>query len=107
LLNQHIESKLSPVTAGRVLSVAGNPETATFIRSALKPFQALAVTTTGTLERYNLNDRDWRLSVVPIRGQLNRYDRSLTFFGALMLIPQHCNAQLPRETKSLAVQLLW
>ncbi len=43
---------------GRVLSVAGNPETATFIRSALKPFQALAVTTTGTLERYNLNDRD-------------------------------------------------
>jgi L-asparaginase len=43
---------------GRVLSVAGNPETATFIRSSLKPFQALAVTTTGTLERYNLNDRD-------------------------------------------------
>lgn len=43
---------------GRVLSVAGNPDTATFIRSALKPFQALAVTTTGTLERFNLNDRD-------------------------------------------------
>lgn len=43
---------------GRVLSVAGNPETATFIRSALKPFQALAVVTTGTLETYNLNDRD-------------------------------------------------
>jgi len=42
----------------RVLSVAGNPDTSTFIRSALKPFQALAVTTTGTLERYNLNDRD-------------------------------------------------
>ncbi|OCQ93301.1 asparaginase [Oscillatoriales cyanobacterium USR001] len=43
---------------GRVLSVAGNSETATFIRSALKPFQALAVTTTGTLERYELTDRD-------------------------------------------------
>ncbi|HEY9600087.1 MAG TPA: asparaginase [Allocoleopsis sp.] len=43
---------------GRVLSVAGNPETSTFIRSALKPFQALAVTATGTMERYNLNDRD-------------------------------------------------
>lgn len=43
---------------GRVLSVAGNAETATFVRSALKPFQALAVTTTGTLERYNLTDRD-------------------------------------------------
>lgn len=43
---------------GRVLSVAGNSETATFIRSALKPFQALAVTTTGTLERYELSDKD-------------------------------------------------
>jgi L-asparaginase len=43
---------------GRVLSVAGNSETTTFIRSALKPFQALAVTTTGTLERYELTDRD-------------------------------------------------
>lgn len=43
---------------GRILSTAGNAETTTFIRSALKPFQALAVTATGTLERYGLNDRD-------------------------------------------------
>lgn len=43
---------------GRILSVAGNAETATFVRSSLKPFQALAVTSTGTLERFGLNDRD-------------------------------------------------
>lgn len=43
---------------GRVLSMAGDSETATFVRSALKPFQALAVTTTGTLERYDLTDID-------------------------------------------------
>lgn len=43
---------------GRVLSVAGNSETATFARSTLKPFQALSVTATGTLERYELSDRD-------------------------------------------------
>ena len=43
---------------GRNLSVAGNPELATFIRSALKPFQALAVTAAGAMERYNLNDQD-------------------------------------------------
>lgn len=43
---------------GRILSVAGNAETAAFVRSALKPFQALAVTTSGTLERYGLTDRD-------------------------------------------------
>ncbi|MEB3342065.1 asparaginase [Okeania sp.] len=43
---------------GRVLSVAGDADTATFIRSALKPFQALAVITTGILERYDLTDLD-------------------------------------------------
>jgi L-asparaginase len=43
---------------GRVLSVAGNSETTSFIRSSLKPFQALAVTATGTLERFDLSDRD-------------------------------------------------
>ncbi len=43
---------------GRVLSVAGDAEYPTFIRSALKPFQALAVTGGGILERYQLSDRD-------------------------------------------------
>ena len=43
---------------GRVLSVAGDAEHPTFIRSALKPFQSLPVTATGILERYQLSDRD-------------------------------------------------
>ena len=43
---------------GRVLSVAGDAEHPTFIRSALKPFQALPVIVSGILERYQLSDRD-------------------------------------------------
>ncbi|MBR8830679.1 MAG: hypothetical protein N5P05_000821 [Chroococcopsis gigantea SAG 12.99] len=43
---------------GRILTTAGSAETTAFIRSALKPFQALAVTNTGTLERYDLTDKD-------------------------------------------------
>ncbi|BAU13817.1 asparaginase [Leptolyngbya sp. NIES-3755] len=43
---------------GRLLLCAGNPETATFARSVLKPFQAIAVTASGTIERFNLTDRD-------------------------------------------------
>jgi L-asparaginase len=43
---------------GRILSVAGDAEHPTFIRSALKPFQALPVATSGILERYQLSDRD-------------------------------------------------
>lgn len=43
---------------GRILSLAGNSETASFIRSAFKPFQALALITTGSLEHYDLSDKD-------------------------------------------------
>lgn len=43
---------------GRVLTSAGDPEFGSFIRSSLKPFQAMAVTTTGTLDHFKLTDRD-------------------------------------------------
>jgi L-asparaginase len=43
---------------GRVLMCAGQSELGTFVRSALKPFQALCVTSTGTIERFSLSDRD-------------------------------------------------
>jgi L-asparaginase len=43
---------------GRILQLAGSTETVAFVRSALKPFQALAVTSTGTLERFGLTDKD-------------------------------------------------
>ena len=43
---------------GRILSVAGDAEHASFIRSALKPFQAMTVTATGALDAFNLTDKD-------------------------------------------------
>ena len=43
---------------GRALMLAGESSSSAFIRSALKPFQALAVTGSGTLERYGLTDKD-------------------------------------------------
>jgi L-asparaginase len=43
---------------GRVLSAAGDPATATFGRSALKPIQAIAVAATGVLEHYDLSEAD-------------------------------------------------
>lgn len=42
----------------RLMLLAGNSQTATFIRSALKPFQALAVTSSGILETYDLTEKD-------------------------------------------------
>ncbi|MEC4804455.1 MAG: asparaginase [Jaaginema sp. PMC 1079.18] len=43
---------------GRLLAQAGPAEMSTFIRSALKPFQAMTVMGTGVLERFDLNDKD-------------------------------------------------
>jgi L-asparaginase len=43
---------------GRILSMAGSSQTATFVRSALKPIQAIAVSSSGALERFNLSEAD-------------------------------------------------
>ena len=43
---------------GRVLSAAGDADTASFIRSSLKPFQAMAVISTGALDVFKLTDKD-------------------------------------------------
>ncbi len=43
---------------GRVMFLAGQAENTSFIRSALKPFQSLAVVGTGVLDHYCLTDKD-------------------------------------------------
>jgi L-asparaginase len=57
---------------GRVLSVAGSAETACFVRSSLKPFQALAVTTSGVMERYGLSDRDLAIMCSSHKGTMEQ-----------------------------------
>lgn len=70
--SRHIVQAVVSDDRGRVLSVAGNAETAAFVRSALKPFQALAVTSTGTLERYNLSDRDLAIITSSHQGSIDQ-----------------------------------
>lgn len=78
LLREGIIESLHKVAAvvcdnrGRVLSMAGTSETTSFIRSALKPFQALAVTSTGTLEQFGLNDRDLAIICSSHRGTVEQ-----------------------------------
>ncbi|MEL6440689.1 MAG: asparaginase [Cyanobacteria bacterium J06621_8] len=55
---------------GRVLLMAGNSGASAFIRSALKPFQALAVTSTGTLQKYSLSDRDLAIICSSHQGKI-------------------------------------
>jgi L-asparaginase len=68
--SNHIAHAVVSDSRGRVLSLAGDAETETFVRSALKPFQALAVATTGTLERYGLDDKDLAIMCSSHRGSI-------------------------------------
>ena len=49
-------------TKGRTLMKAGSSDYETFIRSALKPFQVLPFLTSGTSEKYNLDERTLALA---------------------------------------------
>ena len=47
---------------GRVLMQAGNDKHETFIRSALKPFQAIPFISSGAYEKARLDDGFWHLT---------------------------------------------
>ncbi|MCE2700274.1 MAG: asparaginase [Nostocales cyanobacterium LE14-WE4] len=70
--SRHIVQAVVSDDRGRVLSVAGNAETAAFVRSALKPFQSLAITSTGTLERYGLSDKDLAIITSSHKGSIEQ-----------------------------------
>ncbi|MGD1906367.1 MAG: asparaginase [Leptolyngbyaceae cyanobacterium] len=66
----HIVHAVACDARGRALSVAGNAETTAFIRSALKPFQAMAVTTSGVMEQFGLDDRDLAIICASHQGTM-------------------------------------
>lgn len=78
LLREGIAESLHCVNAivadsrGRILSASGSSESGTFIRSALKPFQALAPIVCGTLERFDLNDKDLAIMCSSHRGGIEQ-----------------------------------
>jgi L-asparaginase len=82
------------------LSVAGSAETATFVRSALKPFQALAVTTTGTLERYGLNDRDLAIICSSHKGQVEQARQAFNILWRADVDPSALQCPIPPGKKS-------
>lgn len=85
---------------GRVLSVAGNSETATFIRSALKPFQALGVTTTGTLERYNLTNRDLAIICSSHKGTIEQVRQVFNILWRADIDPSTLQCPIPEGKHS-------
>lgn len=85
---------------GKVLSLAGSAETSSFIRSALKPFQALAVTSTGTLERYNLNDRDLAIICSSHQGAIEQVRQVFNILWRSDVDPSALQCPIPEGKQS-------
>ncbi|HIK07255.1 MAG TPA: asparaginase [Trichormus sp. M33_DOE_039] len=98
--SRHIVQAVVCDERGRVLTVAGNAETATFVRSALKPFQALAVTTTGTLERYDLSDRDLAIITSSHKGAIEQVRQVFNILWRADLDPSVLQCPIPKEKRS-------
>ncbi len=98
--SRHIVQAVVCDERGRVLSVAGNAETATFVRSALKPFQALAVTTTGTLERYDLSDRDLAIMTSSHKGTIDQVRQVFNILWRADIDPSALQCPVPETRRS-------
>ncbi|QIR40625.1 asparaginase [Tolypothrix sp. PCC 7910] len=98
--SRHIVQAVVCDERGRVLSVAGNAETAAFVRSALKPFQALAITSTGTLERYDLSDRDLAIITSSHKGSIEQVRQVFNILWRADLDPSALQCPIPEGKRS-------
>ncbi len=85
---------------GRVLLVAGNSQTSAFIRSALKPFQALAVTTTGTIQKYDLSDRDLAIICSSHQGKIEQARQAFNVLWRADVDPTALQCPIPPGKKN-------
>ncbi|MBE9031523.1 asparaginase [filamentous cyanobacterium LEGE 11480] len=85
---------------GRILFAAGNPNYNTFIRSALKPFQAMCVTTTGTLEKFNLTDRDLAIMCASHRGTPAQARQAFNILWRADIEPTALQCPIPANARS-------
>ncbi|MGB7085961.1 MAG: asparaginase [Phormidesmis sp.] len=80
---------------GRILASAGDPEFGTFIRSALKPFQALSVTTTGTLDHFHLTDKDLAIICSSHQGDLDQVRQAFNILWRCDVEPLALKCPIP------------
>lgn len=85
---------------GRVLSVAGNAETTAFVRSALKPFQALGVVITGAMERYDLTDKDLAIICSSHKGTTEQVRQVFNILWRADIDPSALQCPIPEGKRS-------
>ena len=97
--SHHVEAVVCD-SKGRALLMAGNAQTSTFIRSALKPFQALAITSTGTLQKYGLSDRDLAIVCASHQGNIEQARQAFNILWKADVDPLALKCPIPQGKKN-------
>ncbi|MEO1621505.1 MAG: asparaginase [Cyanobacteria bacterium J06632_3] len=81
---------------GRVLASAGDPELGTFIRSSLKPFQALSVTASGTMDHFKLTDKDLAIICSSHHGSIEQSRQAFNVLWRCDVEPTALQCPVPK-----------
>ncbi|QIA26324.1 asparaginase [Thermaerobacter sp. PB12/4term] len=74
---------------GRLVAAVGDPEHVTFLRSTLKPFQALAVVASGAADAFGFDDAEVALMCGSHAGEPEHVERAAAMLAKLGLEPEH------------------
>lgn len=103
--SHHFAAAAAVTPEGRVVARLGDPDFATFSRSAVKPFQALPLVEGGGVERFSLDDGDLALICASHAGRPEHVEaaRSLLERGGFTVGDLGCGAHRPlgREARRL------
>lgn len=98
--SRHLAEAVVCDNRGRTLLAAGHREGPTFIRSALKPFQALAVTGSGTLAAYNLDERDLAIISSSHQGEVAQARQAFNILWKADIDPVALQCPIPNGRRS-------
>ncbi|NBD34164.1 MAG: asparaginase [Cyanobacteria bacterium] len=106
LLREGIVESLHQVHAlvcddrGRILSFAGHCETASFIRSSLKPFQALPTVKSGAFEHFQLTDKDLAIMCSSHQGTVQQARQVFNILWRADIEPTALQCPIPPGKRS-------
>jgi L-asparaginase len=106
LLREGIVESLHQVHAlvcddrGRMLSFAGHCETASFIRSSLKPFQALPTVKSGAFEKFQLTDKDLAIMCSSHQGTVQQARQVFNILWRADIEPTALQCPIPPGKRS-------
>ncbi len=103
--SHHFAATAAVTPEGRVVARLGDPDFATYSRSAVKPFQALPLVEGGGIQRFSLDDGDLALICASHAGRAEHVEaaRSLLERGGFTVGDLGCGAHRPlgREARRL------